>query len=84
MSTDKIPQMDSIQEMAQFWDTHGVVDFEDELQEVTEPVFERDTVVRVRLSSEEAETVDKMAKSQGIDAAHLIRQWVLQRVKTSS
>jgi hypothetical protein len=70
--------------MAHFWDTHGVVDFEDELQEVTEPVFERDKVVRVHLTSKEAETVDKLAKSQGVDAAHLIRQWVLQRVQTSS
>ena len=84
MSTSKIPQTDSIQEMAQFWDTHDLIEFEDALQEVTEPVFERDTVVSVRLTSKEAETVDKMAKSQGVDAAHLIRQWVLQRVQTSS
>ena len=34
-----IPQTDSIAELAKFWDTHDVTDFEDELEEVTESVF---------------------------------------------
>ena len=37
----KIPETDSIQELASFWDTHDLTDFEDQLEEVTEPVFER-------------------------------------------
>jgi hypothetical protein len=37
---------DSIHELAQFWDTHDLTDFEDELEEVTEPVFERDSRVK--------------------------------------
>lgn len=41
MSNPKIPQTDSIQELAQFWQTHDVTDFEDELEEVTEAIFER-------------------------------------------
>ena len=44
MSTKKIPQFDSIQEMAHFWDTHDLTDFEDELEEVNEPIFVRETV----------------------------------------
>lgn len=39
MDRIKIPQTDSIQELAHFWDTHGLTDFEDELEEVREPVF---------------------------------------------
>ena len=35
---------DSVQELAQFWDTHELTDFEDQLEEVTEPVFERQEV----------------------------------------
>jgi hypothetical protein len=42
MNTPKIPKTDSIQELAKFWDTHDLTDFEDELVEVTEPVFEHD------------------------------------------
>jgi hypothetical protein len=41
MTTSKLPKTDSIQELAQFWDTHDLTDFEDELEEVREPVFVR-------------------------------------------
>ena len=43
MSTSRLPQTDSIQELANFWDTHDVTEFEAELEEVGERVFERDT-----------------------------------------
>lgn len=42
MKTSKLPRTDSIQELARFWDTHDLTDFDDELEEVTEPVFVRD------------------------------------------
>ena len=32
MSTNKIPQTDSIHELAQFWDTHDLTDFEEQLE----------------------------------------------------
>jgi hypothetical protein len=31
MSTDKLPRTDSIQELARFWDTHDLTEFEDDL-----------------------------------------------------
>jgi hypothetical protein len=37
----RIPNTDSIQELADFWDTHSVTDFDDQLEEVSEPVFGR-------------------------------------------
>jgi hypothetical protein len=39
MSTPKLPQTDSIQEFAKFWDDHDLTEFEAELEEVGEPVF---------------------------------------------
>ena len=47
MNHKNIPQTDSIQELADFWDTHDLTDFEDELEEVSESVF--DTSVSVKL-----------------------------------
>ena len=41
MINQKLPTTDSIEELALFWDTHNLTDFEDELEEVTEPVFVR-------------------------------------------
>ena len=84
MSTNKIPQTDSIQELAKFWDAHDITDFEAELEEVTEPVFERETEVRIHLPFKEAEAIQKMAKSQGVDSAALIREWVLERVQPTA
>jgi hypothetical protein len=84
MSTDKLPQIDSIRELAAFWDTHDLTDFDDELEEVTEPVFERETVVQVYLPCKEADAVRNLAKSLGVESADLIRQWVLERVQTTA
>ena len=36
-----IPKIDSINELAAFWDTHDVTEFSEELVEVSEPVFAR-------------------------------------------
>src|SRR5439155_6616575 len=49
MKKSKLPKTDSIQESAEFWDTHDLSDFEEELKEVAEPVFVRDTSLRDRL-----------------------------------
>jgi hypothetical protein len=82
MTTDKIPQTDSIREMAQYWDTHDITDFADQLEEVAEPVFERDKVVEVHLPTKDAETVENIARSQGLNPGELIRTWVIDRVQT--
>ena len=80
MSPSKIPQTDSIQELAQFWDTHDLTEFEDELEEVAEPIFARDASVTIRLSSQDAEVVKGIAKAKGINDAELIREWVVEKV----
>ncbi|MEN6451251.1 MAG: CopG family antitoxin [Thermoguttaceae bacterium] len=80
MSTQPIPQMDSIDELARFWDEHDLIDFEEQLEEVHEPIFERERVVKVRLPSEEADALKALAQSKGLVDADLIRQWVLERV----
>lgn len=84
MTTDKIPQTDSIREMAEFWDTHDLTDFENELDEVTEAVFAREKVVQIHLPQQDAETVERMARSQGLNPADLIRTWIIEKVHTPS
>lgn len=83
--TAKIPSTDSIKELASFWDTHDLTDFDEQLEEVTESVFERNaTVLRVPLSAEEAAALTAIADSQGVDAVSLVREWVQQNVQPSS
>lgn len=81
MNDSKLLQTDSIQELAAFWDTHDLLDFTDELEEVAEPVFERETVVQIHLSTDEAEAVKRIAKSRGIDFVELIREWVAEKAQ---
>jgi len=80
MKTHQLPRTDSIQELAHFWDTHDLTDFEDELDEVTEPVFEPTTVIPLNLESAEAEAVRRIAEAKGIADAELIRGWVREKI----
>lgn len=80
MKTQRLPQTDSIQELAHFWDTHDLTDFEDELEEVTEPVFKPATVIPLNLESDEAEAVRRIAEAKGIADAELIRGWVREKI----
>jgi hypothetical protein len=80
MKTQRLPQTDSIQELAHFWDTHDLTDFEDELEEVTEPIFEPATVIPLNLESDEAEAVRRIAEAKGIADADLIRGWVREKI----
>lgn len=82
MNTQKLPQIDSIQELAQFWDTHDVTDFEDQLEEVVEPVFDREAAITLHLQSNEAQVVRDIAKSKGIAETELIREWILEKINS--
>ena len=39
MTKQALPKIDSINELARYWDKHDITDFEDFLEEVAEPVF---------------------------------------------
>jgi N-formylglutamate amidohydrolase len=80
MKKPKLPRTDSIHELAAFWDTHDLTDFQDELEEVNEPVFVRGTPIKVHLESGEAEAVQQMAQAKGVSEEELIRDWVRQKL----
>jgi hypothetical protein len=79
----KIPQIDSIEELAKFWDTHEITDFEDELEEVEEPVFGRGTqaIMRIRLLPEQAEGLRRIARSRRMDEADLVKEWINEKLR---
>ena len=82
MSKRHIPQMDSIEELAKFWDTHDLTDFQDELEEVAASVFERkeNAALTIRLQPSELEAVGRIAEAQGIKQTDLVKQWVLEKI----
>jgi hypothetical protein len=80
MKKSKLPKMDSIQALAEFWDTHDLTDFENELEEVAEPVFVRGRDIKLHLQAREAGAVQQMAHAKGLSPAELIRGWVLEKL----
>ena len=84
MNKLKIPETDSIEELAKFWDTHDLTEFEDQLEVITEPVFQRQVeTVAVPLQSQEIQAVRRIAESQGVDHITLIQRWVLEKLHSS-
>jgi len=83
MNSKKLPQSDSIEELAKFWDTHDLTEFESELEEVTESVFDREWPITLHLGSDEAEAVRELARSKGVEDAELIREWVLEKLSST-
>jgi len=83
MSTLKLPTINSVSELADFWDNHDLTDFEEQLEEVVEPVFERkaETIVEIRLPSNYITAIRKVATSKGVGQATLIQQWVFERLQ---
>jgi uncharacterized protein len=70
MKKPKLPNTDSIEKLAEFWDTHGLTDFEDELEEVAEPVFVRAPAIRradPRLGAGEARSSEQLARNQALN-----------------
>jgi hypothetical protein len=41
MKKSKLPKADSIERLAEFWDTHDLTDFEDELEEIVDEEVDR-------------------------------------------
>lgn len=82
MKAQKLPQTDSIEELAKFWDTHDLTDFEDQLEEVKNPVFERElkTIMKIYLQPQEAEAVKRIAEARKVDQETLIREWVIEKL----
>lgn len=77
----RIPTFRSVQEEAEFWDTHDTTEFEDEFKEV-KVRFARplDHILAVRL---EARTLDRLAaigRKKGIGPSTLARMWIMERL----
>jgi predicted DNA binding CopG/RHH family protein len=81
MKHSKLPQTGSVEELARFWDTHDLTDFENELEEVDDRVFERKPGIRVLLEAREIEAVNELAESRGVNSSELIREWIREKLQ---
>ncbi len=71
----QIPKTDSIEELAKFWDSHDLTEFEDEVKEIQVPVFDKgsQSVMRIRLCPDEMAALKRIEESRGINQTDLGR-----------
>lgn len=86
MTSPRIPNTDSIHELAKFWDEHDLTDFENELEEVSTRVFLRrkETTVAVALTAREARALRRLAHAEGINESKLVQEWIREKLRGSS
>ena len=83
----KLPNTDSVEELARFWDTHDVTDFEDELEEVTEPVFAlkgvraKGAALSIVLPPADVRRLKGIARSMGVRETTVLRQWIVEKLR---
>jgi len=79
----KIPEFKTLTEMADFWDTHSLTEFEDHLVEVKEPIFEhlRDRRITVTLDEEHYQRLQVIAEHEQLSPVSLVNEWVIQQIE---
>ena len=83
MKRVKLPSTDSIEILARFWDAHDLTEFEEQLEEVPEPIFERTPPITVtlHLQPQEVEAVKRAAQARGVEEAILLREWIVEKLR---
>jgi len=85
IKSQRIPDTDSIEGLAKFWDTHDLTDFDDQLEEVRRRVFKRrkESTVAISLTPKEAQNLRRLAESEGTEEAKLVHSWARQKLRES-
>jgi hypothetical protein len=86
MKPSRIPSFKTIQEEAEFWDTHSITEFLDELEPVNlvytpEP---KKAVVHVKMAETLKEKIEQVAKAKDISVSSLIRMWTVEKLRQAS
>ena len=78
----RIPEFKTIEEEAEFWDTHDTTDYEDEFKPVkvrfADKLFDR---VTIPVDADTLAQLDALAREQELNATALARRWVLERLE---
>ncbi|MGB3458329.1 MAG: CopG family antitoxin [Halobacteriota archaeon] len=80
----KIPRFESIEEEAEFWDTHDTEDFADEFEPIEVKFaypLKHKWMLTMELDEEIFNQVKKLAAGAGEEPSVLIRTWILEHLK---
>ena len=82
----RIPRFKTIEEAAEFWDTHDSVEFEDQFEPAEDVRFillrgRPKKPLTVRLPDDTLAALTKQAHELGVGPSTLVRMWVLERLR---
>lgn len=81
----KIPKFKNREEEAEFWDTHDITDYLDEMRPVKVlyvPSLEKKQTLSLRFAPSLKKQVEKVARSYDISTSSLIRMWVVEKLRS--
>ncbi len=77
-----IPEFASREEEAEFWDTHDVTDYWDELKPVHVRFAQNlSEGIAVRLDQATLQKLRSLAKDKGMDPSVMARMWIMERLE---
>ena len=81
----ELPDFDkmSLEEIAEFWDTHDSADYWDQMEDVTDEVIIRrpTAIVSIRIPESDLKQIKRLAREQGPGHTPLIRTWIREKLK---
>jgi hypothetical protein len=80
----RIPEFKTVEEAADFWDTHSSFDYEDEFEDVDDVDFVPVKRLRIFLEVKALAALTARAEALGIDPAQLARAWLEERISAES
>jgi hypothetical protein len=81
-AASRIPDFQSREEEAAFWDTHDFTEFLEETRPVKLRVAKNlSEGLTVRLDRQDREELDRRAAEQGIGPSTLVRMWIKERLR---
>ncbi len=79
----RIPEFNSVEEEAEFWDTHDTTEFENEFRPVKVRFAQNlSEGLTIRLDPETLSKLRQKAHEQGIGPSTLIRMWVMEHLRS--
>ncbi len=79
---DPIPEFKTIEEEAEFWDTHSLADYWDTFEPATLHAAKNlSHGMTIRLDPETLDSLRVLAEAKGVGPTTLIRMWVLERLR---
>jgi hypothetical protein len=76
---DPIPEsFSSIEEAAEFWDTHSIADYWDQTREVKDVKINL-ARRRFRVDAKLARKIDRIARQRGVSAETLVNLWLQEK-----